>query len=268
MYFAVSQLNADAGIEITASHNPKNYNGMKIVKLGSQPLTEQEFLNIKSIAEKNDFSENQSSGRTFNRKTEVRDSYLNKILDFIDIKKLKTHKIVINSGNGAAGPVIDALEKDLSAKGIKTNFIKVLNNPDPSFPNGIPNPLLEENRFLTSNAIKKEQADFGVAFDGDFDRCFLFDHLGNLVAGEYIVGLLSGIFLQKQSGATIIHDRRVFWNTIDVVSKFGGHAVATKTGHTFIKRTMREKNAIYGGEMSAHHYFRDFHIVIVAWCRG
>ena len=130
--------------------------------------------------------------------------------------------------------------------------------PDPSFPHGIPNPLLEKNRSTTSNSVICEKADLGVAFDGDFDRCFFFDHSGDFIPGEYVVGLLAEIFLNKEKGATIIHDPRVIWNTIDVVSKFGGQAVVSKTGHAFVKAAMRNADAIYGGEMSAHHYFRDF----------
>ena len=165
---------------------------------------------------------------------------------------------MINSGNGAAGPTLDAINKKLTEMGIKTNFVFVHHNPDPSFPNGIPNPLLEENRSSTANAVIKEKADFGVAFDGDFDRCFLFDQFGGFIPGEYVVGLLAEVFLRKEEGATIIHDLRAFWNTIDVVAKLGGHAEASKTGHSFVKAAMRKRDAIYGGEMSAHHYFRDF----------
>ena len=176
----------------------------------------------------------------------------------MDCSKLKPLKIVINAGNGAAGPTLDALNEKYSEIGIKTNFVFVHHDPDPTFPNGIPNPLLEENRSSTADAIINEKADFGVAFDGDFDRCFFFDHFGNFVPGEYLVGLLSEIFLGKEKGARIIHDPRVIWNTIDVVEKCGGEAIASKTGHAFMKAAMRNSDAIYGGEMSAHHYFRDF----------
>ena len=165
---------------------------------------------------------------------------------------------MINSGNGAAGPTLDAINKKFIEMGIKTDFVFVHQDPDPTFPNGIPNPLLTENRSTTANAVIAENADFGVAFDGDFDRCFFFDHFGNFIPGEYVVGLLAEVFLKKEKGATIIHDPRVIWNTVDVVGNYGGQAVVSNTGHAFIKAAMRDTNAIYGGEMSAHHYFRDF----------
>ena len=174
------------------------------------------------------------------------------------MSKPKPLKIVINSGNGAAGPTLDAIYKNLKATGVDTNFVFVHHEPDPSFPNGIPNPLLEENRSSTADAVVTSKADFGVAFDGDFDRCFFFDHYGKFIPGEYVVGLFAEIFLNKERGASIIHDPRVIWNTIDVVEKFGGQMAASKTGHAFVKACMRKQDAIYGGEMSAHHYFRDF----------
>ena len=258
VYSAVSVFNADAGIEVTASHNPIDYNGMKIVKHSSQPLSDQDFSNIQYLAKKCNFSCSKRSGVIINKKTTARDSYIKKILSFINLQDLKPLKIVINSGNGAAGPTVDALISKLEEKGVKTNFVFVNHKPDPSFPNGIPNPLLEENRSLTADIVVNEKADFGVAFDGDFDRCFFFDHFGNFIAGEYIVGLLAEVFLRKEKGATIVHDPRVIWNTIDVISKCSGIAVASKTGHAFVKAAMRNVDAIYGGEMSAHHYFRDF----------
>lgn len=259
IYSAVSEFKANAGIEITASHNPIDYNGLKIVKHGAQPLSEYEFAKIRQLAQENNFSTSQSNGSVINKQRAARESYLKKILGFVAIENLKPLKIVINSGNGAAGPVIDAIKSGLEARGVETNFVFVNHNPDPSFPNGIPNPLLEKNRSSTSDSVTEEKADFGVAFDGDFDRCFLFDHLGNFISGEYIVGLLAEVFLKKNKRSTIIHDPRVIWNTLDIVSKFHGFAVASKTGHAFVKKAMREKDAIYGGEMSAHHYFKDFH---------
>lgn len=258
MYAAVSEFNAGGGIEITASHNPIDYNGMKIVKLGSQPLSEREFSKIKKLAEEGIFLDSPSKGSVFDIKGEAREAYLAKIMGFVDLKNLKPLKVVINSGNGAAGPTIDALNRKLEEKGVKTNFVYVHHEPDPSFPNGIPNPLLKEARSSTANAVILEKADFGVAFDGDFDRCFLFDHLGNFIPGEYVVGLLAKVFLTKELGATIIHDPRVVWNTRDIVNICGGQAVLSKTGHAFLKAAMRDFGAIYGGEMSAHHYFRDF----------
>ncbi len=258
MYWAVSGFEADAGITITASHNPINYNGMKIVKHGSRPLTDKEFADIKISAEENNFYKSDKQGSIIDIRKKARRAYLDKIISLIEIKCLKPFKIVINSGNGTAGPVLDALIEKLELESVKADFVKVHHDPDSTFPNGIPNPLLEENRKATIDMIKREQADFGVAFDGDFDRCFLFDHFGNFVPGEYIVGLMAQFFLSKDPNSIIIHDPRVIWNTIDVVENNGGKALVSKTGHAFLKRLMRDVDAVYGGEMSAHHYFREF----------
>ena len=259
VYAAVSEFSACAGIEVTASHNPIDYNGMKIVGRGSKPLSDNEFQAIKELAEGNSFKRPQKQGVIINKKELARTAYVEKVLGFVDYSGLKPFKIVINSGNGAAGPTLDAFNKSFKEKGVKTNFVFVHHDPDPTFPHGIPNPLLQENRSSTADAVLSEKADFGVAFDGDFDRCFFFDHLGNFIPGEYLVGLLSEVFLKKEKGATTIHDPRVIWNTIDVVSKGGGQAVVSKTGHAFMKVNMRKVDAIYGGEMSAHHYFREFY---------
>ena len=268
VYAAVTEFDACAGIEVTASHNPIDYNGMKIVGRGSIPLSEHEFGLIKTLAEESSFSQPQQTGSVLDKKEVARAAYVNIVLGFVDCSNLKPLKIVINSGNGAAGPTLDAINKKLKEKGVKTNFVFVHHDPDPTFPNGIPNPLLEENRSSTVNAVIAENADFGAAFDGDFDRCFFFDHSGDFIPGEYVVGLLAEIFLKKEKGATIIHDPRVIWNTLDVVGKSGGKAVSSKTGHAFVKAAMRTRDAIYGGEMSAHHYFRDFYYCdsgIIPW---
>lgn len=258
VYSAVSELKACGGIEVTASHNPIEYNGMKIVKSKSRPLSASEFFQIKHLAEDNKFKTCFNKGSIINKQKQARQKYTKKVISFVNLRGLKPLKIVINSGNGAAGPVIDSLISELNEIGIQAKFILLQHEPDPSFPNGIPNPLLEENRFVTSNAVRQENADFGVAFDGDFDRCFLFDHLGEFVPGEYIVGLLAKVFLGKEDKATIVHDPRVIWNTQHVINKFGGQVEMSKTGHSFVKAAMRKAKAIYGGEMSAHHYFRDY----------
>lgn len=258
MYAAVSEFGACAGIEVTASHNPIEYNGMKIVKHCSQPLSDQEFSDIKQLAEQNNSILSVRPGLLIDKRNIARKTYIEKVMGFVDLKSLKPLKIVINSGNGAAGPTMDALQQKIEENYIKTNFVYVNHDPNPSFPNGIPNPMLEENWSATADVVISEEAHFGVAFDGDFDRCFLFDHVGNFIPGEYVVGLLSEVFLSEEQGATIVHDPRVVWNTMDIVSKCGGHAVASKTGHAFVKAAMRENGAIYGGEMSAHHYFKDF----------
>lgn len=258
VYSAVSEFSVDGGIEVTASHNPIDYNGMKFIKKGSKPLTVKEFLNIQKLAEQNNFINLGWSGSVIDKKASARNAYINKVLGFIDLDSLKPLKIVINSGNGAAGPTIDALTLKLKEKGVKTHFFYLNHDPDPSFPNGIPNPLLEENRHSTAAAVVSQNADLGVAFDGDFDRCFLFDQRGEFISGEYIVGLLAEIFLSKNAGASIVHDPRVTWNTLDVVNSHCGNAIVSKTGHAFVKAAMRETGAVYGGEMSAHHYFKDF----------
>ncbi len=259
IYALVSESGACAGIVITASHNPIEYNGMKIVKHGSQPLTEVEFSRIKFLAEKNTYVSSKRHGTVIDKRISARESYIEKVMGFVDLRSLKPLKIVINSGNGAAGPTVDALKQKMEDESVETNFVYANHDPDSLFPNGIPNPMLDANRSLTTNVVISEKADFGVAFDGDFDRCFLFDELGNFVPGEYVVGLLSEVFLRAEKGSTIVHDPRVVWNIGDIVSTCGGHAVLSKTGHAFIKAAMRENGAIYGGEMSAHHYFKDFY---------
>ena len=259
MYWAVSNFSACAGIVVTASHNPINYNGMKIVKSGSKPLDDDEdFLAIKSLAESQNWTGVKKKGSSLDFSNEARAAYVSKTLSFVDINAFKPLKIVVNSGNGAAGPTFDAIEKRLNNNNTQIEFVRVDHNPDSTFPNGIPNPLLPENHHKTADVVKNVGADFGVAFDGDFDRCFFFDETGEFIPGEYLVGLFASIFLAKEPGSTIVHDPRVIWNTQDIVSQKGGKAEQSKTGHAFIKQTMRKHEAIYGGEMSAHHYFRDF----------
>lgn len=259
MYWAVTEFGACAGIEVTASHNPINYNGMKIVKSGSQPLDDiDDFQVIKSLAGSQNWDALTKVGVTHDYAVDARAKYLDRVLSFVDVAHLKPLRIVINSGNGAAGPTVDAIIERLERHDAPIEFIRVHHEPDNTFPNGIPNPLLEKNHKVTADVVLREKADFGVAFDGDFDRCFFFDDAGQFVPGEYVVGLLGAIFLEKEEGSKIVHDPRVIWNTQDIVTRKGGVAVQSKTGHAFIKQTMREHQAIYGGEMSAHHYFRDF----------
>ena len=259
MYWAVSNFSASAGIMVTASHNPINYNGMKIVKSDSRPLNDNEdFKAIKNLAETEKWTKTDNKGSHLDYSNQARSDYVTKVMSFVNRNELKPLKIVINSGNGAAGPTFDAIEKKLNTNYPKIEFVRVDHIPDSTFPNGIPNPLLLENHHKTADIVKNAGADFGVAFDGDFDRCFFFDETGKFVPGEYLVGLLATIFLEKEQGATIVHDPRVIWNTQDIVSQKGGKAEQSKTGHAFIKQTMRKHEAVYGGEMSAHHYFRDF----------
>lgn len=257
IYFATFHLGVDGGIEVTASHNPMDYNGMKLVREGSKPISGDTGLReIQALAEKNEFVDVEVKG--YYKKVFLLQEYVDHLMGYITPTNIKPMKLVINSGNGAAGHVIDELEKRFVELNIPLQIIKVHHEEDGNFPNGIPNPLLPECRADTANAIKEHEADMGIAFDGDFDRCFLFDENGDFIEGYYIVGLLAEAFLQKEQGAKIIHDPRLSWNTIDVVTKAGGVPVMSKTGHAFIKERMRKEDAIYGGEMSAHHYFRDF----------
>ena len=249
----------DGGIMVTASHNPKDYNGMKLVREQSKPVSGDTGLNdIKQLAEANQFAAPVAQ-RGIVKTISIAADYTNHLLGYIDPSALKPLKIVVNAGNGAAGHVLDDLEAALQkVMAQPVEFIKIHHEPDGHFPNGIPNPLLPENRDSTISAIKAHQADLGIAWDGDFDRCFLFDENGRFIEGYYIVGLLAAAFLKQNPGEKIVHDPRLTWNTIDIVTGLSGVAVQSKTGHAFIKERMRLEDAVYGGEMSAHHYFRDF----------
>lgn len=260
IYFATSYLEVDGGIEVTASHNPLDYNGMKLVRESSKPISGDTGLrHIQILAEENSFKPVLSDCRGSYKKISIQEAYIDKILSYIDFSNFsRPLKLVFNSGNGAAGHVIDAIEERFKNNNLPIDVIKIHHHPDGNFPNGIPNPLLPECRQDTIDAVIAHQADMGIAFDGDFDRCFLFDEKGNFIEGYYIVGLLAQAFLEKKPGSKIIHDPRLSWNTIDLVSQSGGVPVMSKTGHAFIKELMRLEDAIYGGEMSAHHYFRDF----------
>jgi phosphomannomutase len=254
MYFAVDHLDADGGIEVTASHNPMDYNGMKLVGAGAAPIAD--LGPIRALAEGGVFAPGIMGG--VRDVSATRAAYVERVLSFVEISALRPLRVLVNAGNGAAGPTFDAIADALAVRGAPFDFVRMHHEPDGRFPNGIPNPLLPENQPATARAVIEAGADMGVAWDGDFDRCFLFDADGAFVAGEYVVGLLAQVFLAKEPGATIIHDPRVIWNTQDVVARAGGVSVAAPTGHAFLKRAMRETGAIYGGEMSAHHYFRDF----------
>jgi phosphomannomutase len=258
MYHATAYFEADGGIAVTASHNPMNYNGMKMVGKGARPLDPAtDMLAIKALAEAGEFAPDKPGGEVRLAKA-ARGAYVRAVLSFVYLTALRPMKILVNAGNGAAGPTFDALAAALSKRRAPLSFICLNHEPDGSFPNGIPNPLLPENQPMTANAVLAAGADLGIAWDGDFDRCFLFDHTGRFVPGEYIVGLLAEVFLVKEPGAKIVHDPRVLWNTVDVVSQLGGTPVMARTGHAYLKQALRDTGAVYGGEMSAHHYFRDF----------
>jgi len=252
IYFGTPFLNADGGIMITASHNPPEYNGLKFVKKGSVPMGYDTGLSdIEKMVLQNSIGElSPTKGDVIQK--EIMEDFIGSLQKFYDSRKIKNFKVVVNAGNGCVGPALDALEEFLPVK-----MIKVFHEPDSNFPNGVPNPLLPENRQPTIDAIKKHKADLGVAWDGDYDRCFFFDENGNFIEGYYIVGLLAKSILKNFPNEKIVHDPRLTWNTLDEVSKAGGDAIVSKSGHAFIKQKMREVNSIYGGEMSAHHYFRD-----------
>lgn len=252
IYFSTVHYGLDGGIMVTASHNPKEYNGMKFVKREARPISGDNGLNdiAKAILE-GEFRPLPPKGRA--ERLDVMEAYIAHILSYVDVKKLKPYRIVANTGNGAAGPIINELEKHLPFE-----IVKVHNEPDGTFPNGVPNPLRQENREATIQAVRAAKADVGVAWDGDFDRCFLFDENGGFIEGYYMVGFLAEAFLKKEKGGTVIHDPRLTWNTIEIAEQLGGNAVVCKSGHAFIKDKMREKDAVYGGELSAHHYFREF----------
>ncbi len=253
VYFYTSHLQLDGGIMVTASHNPPEYNGMKFVREQSRPLSGDSGLHdIEALAAAGKFPP-PTPPRGAVVPTNAFAAYVAHLLSYVDLTILKPLKVVVNAGNGCAGPVLDQLEKHLPFQ-----FIKVHHEPDPAFPHGVPNPLIEENRKATIEAVCSHRADVGLAWDGDFDRCFFFDEQGGFIEGYYIVGFLAQALLARHPGAAIIHDPRLTWNTMEMVREAGGIPIMSKTGHAFIKERMRAENALYGGEMSGHHYFLDF----------
>jgi phosphomannomutase len=252
IYFATSHLKVGGGICVTASHNPKDYNGMKFVRAESKPISGDSGLKeIQAKAEADDFVSAATRGGYESVDTSV--AYVDHLLSYVDLTALKPLKIVCTAGNGGAGRVVDLLEPHLPFE-----FIKLHHEADGHFPNGVPNPMLEENRVASAALVRESGADLGIAWDGDFDRCFFYDDTGEFIEGYYVVGLLASAFLAKGHDQIVVHDPRLTWNTIDVAQSVGGSAQQSKTGHAFIKETMRRVDAVYGGEMSAHHYFRDF----------
>ncbi|HEX7966532.1 MAG TPA: phosphomannomutase [Gammaproteobacteria bacterium] len=253
VYHATFSRNLGGGIMVTASHNPQGYNGMKLVREDSRPVSgDSGLFEIKArVAAQPEWKTPHKRGRC--ETLDLKRDYVRHLLGYLDVGALKPLTIVTNAGNGCAGPVIDVLEPELPFK-----FVKLQHEPDGNFPNGIPNPLLPENRAVTAEAVRTHKADMGIAWDGDFDRCFFFDGDGGFVEGYYLVGLLARTLLASHPGAKIVHDPRLTWSTLETVKAAGGLPVLSKTGHAFIKERMRREDALYGGEMSAHHYFRDF----------
>jgi phosphomannomutase len=253
VYFATFAEKLDGGIMVTASHNPPDYNGLKFVREESRPISADNGLkDMQAMIESGSLPPKAARPGAV-RELDVSRRYIDHLLSYVDRSKLRPLKVVVNAGNGGAGLFVDRLEPHLPF-----DFVKVHHQPDGNFPNGVPNPMLEENRQPTIDAIRRTGAHVGLAWDGDFDRCFFFDEHGTFIEGYYLVGLLAEVFLKKERGASIVHDPRLTWNTIDIVKRNGGVPVLCKSGHAFIKQRMREVDGIYGGEMSAHHYFREF----------
>ncbi len=255
VYFATPYYQADGGIMITASHNPKGYNGMKLVAAGSVPISGDSGLKEieQRIIEERFNDTVAEADRGTIRQKPSKQAYIQHLLTYVDVAQLKPLKLVVNAGNGAAGPTFTEL-----AKALPFEVTTLHHEADGHFPNGVPNPMIIENRTVTTNTVIEQQADMGIAWDGDFDRCFLFDETGAFIEGYYLVGLLAETLLAAHPGEKIVHDPRLTWNTIEQVTQAGGCAIQSKTGHAFIKERMRKEDAVYGGEMSAHHYFRDF----------
>jgi phosphomannomutase len=257
-YFAAFAEKLDGGIMVTASHNPPDYNGMKFVREEARPISgDTGLLQMKALIESQSFAPKAATPGV-ERPLDLRQKYLDHLLSYIDRSKLKAAgapplKVVVNAGNGGAGLIVDQLEPFLPFE-----FVKVNHEPDGTFPNGIPNPMIIESQAATADVVRSTGADVGLAWDGDYDRCFFFDEQGRFIEGYYLVGLLAEVFLKREPGARIVHDPRLTWNTQDIVTRAGGVPVLCKSGHAFIKQKMREVDGVYGGEMSAHHYFRRF----------
>jgi phosphomannomutase len=259
IYFAAAQSGMGGGIMVTASHNPKDYNGLKMVREQAKPISADTGLaeiEAVTIALMREYPDTQpfSIQPVQCQSVDLTDAYVDKLLSCIDVSALQSMHIVVNAGNGCAGPFFDAIAQYLP---LTVTYIN--HQPDGNFPNGVPNPMLIEQQDITSQAVINEGADFGIAWDGDFDRCFFFDDNGQFIEGYYLVALFAEHLLKKTPNGVIVHDPRLIWSTLENVKRLGGTAQICKCGHSFIKEMMREHDAIYGGEMSAHHYFKDFY---------
>lgn len=257
VYFATQYLKADGGIQVTASHNPAQYNGLKLVREKAIPIHGENGLEaIKALAQSAHFPAASRAGNC--TQMNCRSAWVDHLLTYLHLPPQRRLRIVVNAGHGAAGPAFDALATALSERGVELDVIRLCHQPDGTFPAGVPNPMLKENRQKTREAVLHYQADFGIAWDGDFDRCFFFDEHGEFIESYYLVGLFARQRLVSYPGDTILLDPRLTWNTLESVQQAGGQALISRTGHAFIKARMREENALYGGEMSGHHYFREF----------
>lgn len=250
VYFATAHYGYDGGVMITASHNPPQDNGMKMVRVESRPISSDTGLNEIERRAYEQKWEREGQGQVSQR--DVYDDFIQHLLTFDANHEIKPLKVLASPGNGAAGVAMENLMPHIPLQVERMMF-----EPDGHFPNGVPNPILPESRAPIEARLKEGGFDFGVAWDGDYDRCFFLTEDGTFIEGYYIVGLLAKAILQDNPGAAIVYDPRLTWNTLDIVAEAGGRAVLCKSGHAFIKEKMRVENAVYGGEMSAHHYFRD-----------
>jgi phosphomannomutase len=253
VYFAVGELELDGGVMVTASHNPKDYTGMKIVRRGALPVGgDSGLLEIRDRAMSlGDTSEGQTPGQV--QEYDIWPAYVDRVLSFVDLSEIKPLRVVIDAANGMAGVMLPPVLERLPIEAVRYYF-----EPDGTFPNHEPNPLLPENRKFIIERTKAEGADFGVAFDGDADRCFFVDDTGEFVPGDFVTALFAESALAKNPGAKIIYDVRASWAVPEMIERAGGVPLINRVGHAFIKQRMREEGAVFGGEVSGHYYFRDF----------
>ena len=252
LYFGVGELDLDGGVMVTASHNPKEYTGMKIVRRGALPVGgDSGLLDIRDRAVAITGTPGSDPARS--ETVDIYPAFVDRVLSFIDVGEVKPLRVVIDAGNGMAGAMLPPILERLPVDAVRCFF-----EPDGTFPNHEPNPLLPENREFVMNKVREEKADLGIAFDGDADRCFFVDDTGGFVPGDFVTALLAESMLEKEPGAKIIYDVRASWAVPDTVERHGGIPLVNRVGHAFIKERMRKEGALFGGEVSGHYYFRDF----------
>src|SRR6185312_7124719 len=252
LYFGVGELDLDGGVMVTASHNPKEYTGMKIVRRGALPVGgDSGLLDVRDRAQRIESPE--LVGDPPAESVDIYPAFVERVLSFIDVGQVKPLRVVIDAGSGMAGAMLPPILERLPVDAVRCFF-----EPDGTFPNHAPNPLLPENREFIVGKVKEENADLGIAFDGDADRCFFVDDTGEFVPGDFVTALLAESMLEKEPGAKIIYDVRASWAVPETIERAGGVPLINRVGHAFIKHRMREEGALFGGEVSGHYYFRDF----------